>query len=86
MRPGVSYLPIILKCPYCRKWFKVRTDLNRCVDDINRHIAQSDDDFHRGKDKIRIEFVTPSLLAYIRIAPAKKQAKPRQAGVVFPQL
>jgi len=62
--------PIVLKCPHCKKWFKVKADLNSCVTDINRHIAQ----VHPDSDRIRIEFVTRNLLAYIRLKPIKRRS------------
>lgn len=54
--------PIQLKCPYCRRWFKVSKDLNHAVANINRHIGAIHD-----RPKVRIEFVSQSLLAYIKV-------------------
>lgn len=78
----MSYLPIILKCPYCKRWFKVKTDLNSCISNINRHIGHS----HPGEDKIRIEFVSPNLLAYIRVAPRQPGRKTTVPTNPLPQI
>lgn len=56
--------PVILKCPYCRKWFRVKSDLSNTISNINRHIGKS----HAERKKIKIMWVTKSLLAYIREA------------------
>ncbi len=56
-------IPMTLKCPYCRKWFTVKSDLGKAVSNINRHIGQS----HPDRQRVRVEFVSQSLLAYITV-------------------